>query len=84
MLRWIANAAGTVVWRKILADHPGLLELLLPGNEATLAAARAKLPELDTAFLRFGPPPVKLLAELLAGGQAEWAPGLRVGSSRCI
>ena len=38
------------------------------------------------ATLAVEPPPLvpPLLAELLAGGQAEWAPGLRVGSSRCI
>lgn len=52
------------VWRKILADHPGLINVCLPGNEATLETVRREHPKLDDAIKKFGLPKPKLLKEL--------------------
>ena len=61
----LASKFGGVVWRKILGDHPNLIELFARGNEETLATARREHAKLDDAILRFGPPPPELIAELL-------------------
>jgi hypothetical protein len=67
MRAWANGQVGNVVWRKVFTDHPGLIELFSPGNESTLATARAQEPKLEDAIIRFGPPPPALIEELLNG-----------------
>ena len=53
-----------LVWKKILREHPQLVGLFQPGNEARLQQARERLPRLESAVSHFGFPPVALLEEM--------------------
>lgn len=77
MFNWLAQQGSKFVWRKILTEHPGLLDLLLPGNEAHLATARKAHPKLDEAINKFGLPPQDLVQELLNGPQKPRTHNLR-------
>ena len=57
------------VWRRILTDHPQLLDLLKPGNEERLQQARQRFPKLESAINNFGYPSAALLQEIADGGE---------------
>ena len=63
------------VWKKIIQDHPLLLDLFLPGNEDRLQKARQQLPRLDDAIKNFGMPSDALIQEIAgSNGDGELNP----------
>lgn len=77
MFSWLGRSTSKFIWRRVLNEHPQLLELFLPGNEDVLARVRASEPKLEDAIKRFGPPPHELVAELLNGPRPAVATGLK-------
>lgn len=47
MRAWAGSMMGTMMWRKIFADHPALLEVFAPGNEEMLATGRQQHDKLE-------------------------------------
>eukprot|EP00041_Stephanoeca_diplocostata_P033907 m.1133548 g.1133548 ORF g.1133548 m.1133548 type:complete len:348 (+) comp24427_c1_seq28:264-1307(+) len=81
--QWIGKQINWVVWKRVLAEHPGLLPLFDPGQEAVLEKACEDHPKLRDAVKRFGPPPKALLDEIhngTTGGSAlqSWRRGGRL------
>mmetsp|Transcript_32624 Transcript_32624/g.104026 ORF Transcript_32624/g.104026 Transcript_32624/m.104026 type:complete len:353 (-) Transcript_32624:66-1124(-) len=68
MAQWVGQQMSGAVWRRILTNHPELVDVFEEGNESVLASARAQRPQLDKALRRLGPPRPELLRELRGGG----------------
>lgn len=76
LMEWLRRVGGgfvnDAVWRKILSDHPQIIDVCLRGNEAMLEIARREHPKLDDAIKRFGLPSPELLDKLTRGGQTSF------------
>jgi hypothetical protein len=58
------------IWRKIITEHPHVLDLMMPGNEAMLLRARQQHPGLNSAIENNGMPSSALLREIQYGHQS--------------
>ena len=72
-MEWLRRVGGSLVsdtvWRRILTEHPAIIDVCLPGNEELLRKAREDHPKLNDAIARFGLPKQSLLKELTNGGR---------------